>query len=115
MSRRFRPAWVAVLALAAASAPAQPDDLAKALATLKGVTKEGAANDAAGPAWKTVVDAGAPAFFPALTAVDDANPTAANWLRTAAGAIAEKEKKAGKALDSPRLEQFVVSSARHAP
>ncbi len=113
MSRRFRPAWVAVLALFAASAPAQPDDLAKALATLKGVTKEGAANDAAGPAWKTVVDAGAPAFFPALSAVDDANPTAANWLRTAAGAIAEKEKEKGKeAFTGPALEEFVLDTKK---
>lgn len=114
MSRRFRPAWVAVLALAAASAPAQPDDVAKAIATLKGVTKEGAANDAAGPAWKTVVDAGAPAFFPALTAIDDANPTAANWLRTAAGAVVEKEKKARKRIDEAALEAFVLDT-KHAP
>ncbi len=89
MHRRFRPGWAAAVALAvcaAASAPAQDDEVVKALATLKGVTKEGATNDAAGPAWKAVVDAGA--FFPALAAVDDANPTAANWLRTAAEAVA---------------------------
>jgi hypothetical protein len=116
MSRRFRPGWAAAVALAllAAHAPAQPDDLAKALATLKGVTKEGAANDAAGPAWKTVVDAGAAGFFPALVAVDDANPTAANWLRSAAGAIAEKERKAGRPFVAARLETF-VSNTRNAP
>jgi hypothetical protein len=114
MPRRFRPAWVAALALVAASAPAQPDDVAKAIATLKGVTKEGAANDAAGPAWKTVVDAGAPAFFPALKAIDDANPVAANWLRTAAAAVTEREKKAGKRIDETALEAFVLD-ARYAP
>lgn len=114
MPRRLRPGWAAAVALAllAASAPAQPDDLAKALATLKGVTKEGAANDAAGPAWKVVVDAGAPAFFPALAAIDDANPTAANWLRTAAAAVAEKEKKAGKALDQAALYAFVLDTTK---
>jgi hypothetical protein len=115
MHRRFRPGWAAAVALAvlAAAAPAQDADLDKAIATLKAVTKEGAANDAAGPAWKAVVDAGGPAFFPALGAVDDANPTAANWLRSAAGAIAEKEKKAGKAVAPPAaLEAFVMNTAR---
>lgn len=116
MHRRFRPGWAAAVALAvlAAAAPAQPDELIKAIATLRGVTKEGAANDAAGPAWKALVDAGAPAFFPALTAVDDANPVAANWLRTAAEAIAEKEKKTGKAIDATALEAFVLDR-KHAP
>jgi hypothetical protein len=116
MHRRFRPGWAAAvaLALAAASAPAQDDDLAKALAVLKGVTKEGANNDAAAPAWKTVVDAGVPAFFPALAAVDDANPAAANWLRTAAEAITEKEHKAGRAILSPQLEAFLVNT-KNAP
>ncbi|QDU23964.1 hypothetical protein [Urbifossiella limnaea] len=116
MLRRFRPGWAAavVLALLAAPAPAQPDDLVKALATLKGVTKEGASNDAAGPAWKAVVDAGAPAFFPALAAVDDANPTAANWLRSAAEAITEKEKTARKRIDEAALEAFVLDT-KYAP
>ncbi|MFO0799604.1 MAG: hypothetical protein U0804_19205 [Gemmataceae bacterium] len=116
MPRRFRPGWAAAVALAllAAPAPAQPADLAKALAALKGVTKEGAANDAAGPAWKTVVDAGAAGFFPALAAVDDANPTAANWLRSAASAIAEKERTAGRRFEAARLESF-VDDTKNAP
>ncbi|HYH63736.1 MAG TPA: hypothetical protein VD866_03465 [Urbifossiella sp.] len=115
MSRRFRPGWAVAVALAlfAASAPAQPDDLAKAIATLKGVTKEGAANDAAGPAWKAVVDAGAPALLPTLRAVDDANPTAANWLLTAAGAIAERHRK-DKGTFSPELDSIPLD-AKYAP
>ncbi|MBN9521968.1 hypothetical protein J0H58_26215 [bacterium] len=117
MHRRFRPGWAAAvaLALAAATAPAQDGDVAKAVAVLKGVTKEGTNNDAAGPAWKTVVDAGAPAFLPTLTAVDDANPTAANWLRSAAGAIAENEKKARRAFPGAELEGFVLDPRGAAP
>lgn len=105
MHRRFRPGWAAAVALAvlAAAAPAQDADVSKAIATLKGVTKEGAANDAAGPAWKAVVDAGAAALIPTLKAVDDANPTAANWLLTAAGAIAEKHRK-DKGTFTPELD-----------
>jgi hypothetical protein len=115
MPRWFRPGWAAAVALAllAAPAPAQPDDLAKALATLKGVTKEGAANDAAAPAWKTVVDAGAPALLPTLRAIDDANPVAANWLLSAAGAIAEKHRRA-KGTFSPELDT-VALDAKYAP
>ncbi len=103
-----------MLALAAA-APAQDGDSAKAIAVLKGVTKEGANNSAAGPAWKAVVDAGSPAFFPTLTAVDDANPTTANWLRSTAGAIAENEKKARRSFPGVVLEGFVLDPRATAP
>lgn len=116
MHRRFRPGWAAAVALAlfAAAAPAQDGDAEKAIAALKGVTKEGANNDAAGPAWKALVGAGAPAFFPALAAVDDTNPTAANWLRSAAAAIAENEKKTRKRINEAALEAFVLEK-KHAP
>ncbi|HEX4611787.1 MAG TPA: hypothetical protein VH092_26560 [Urbifossiella sp.] len=116
MHRWFRPGWAAAvaLALAAATAPAQDDDLARALAQLRLVTKEGASNDSAAPAWKAVVDAGAPALVPTLAAINDANPVAANWLRTAAEAIAEKEKAAGRSFPVPVLEGF-LENTKNAP
>ncbi|MBA4066238.1 MAG: hypothetical protein C0501_21485 [Isosphaera sp.] len=109
--------WVAVglgAALAAAPATSADDDLAKALATLKAVGKEGKGNEDAGPAWKAVVGKGGAALMPTLGAVDDAHPTAANWLRTAAGAVAEAERTAGRALPAKTLEAFATDT-RHAP
>jgi hypothetical protein len=93
---------------------AADEDTDRALATLKAVAREGKSNDAAGPAWKTIVSKGVPALIPALAAVDDANPTAANWLRTAAGAIAEAETQAGRKLPAADLEAFATNT-KHAP
>jgi hypothetical protein len=107
MLRRNRAAWVIVAALGVAlAAPAADDEVARSLAVLKAVGREGKANDAAGPAWKDLVSQGGSALFPTLAAVDDANPTTANWLRTAAEAIAEAETKAGRPLPADKLEAF---------
>ena len=121
MLRRTWFAWaVAVgVAVTAARTPAA-DDITRALATIKTVSREGKGNDAAGEAWKVLVAKGRAALLPALGAVDDANPTAANWLRTAADAIAEAEAKAGRTLPAVALEEFAKdtkfapSARRHA-
>jgi hypothetical protein len=113
--------WVAVaagVALVATPTPAQDGDTAKALAALKAVGKEGKGNEDAGPAWKTLTSKGAAGLIPALEAVDDANPTAANWLRSAAGATADAEKAAGRKFPADKLEAFATNpkfapSARH--
>src|SRR5438552_19184050 len=116
MPRRNNALWLpALLAAALAAVPAAADDdTDRALTTLKAVTREGKSNDAAGPAWKTLVSKGVAALFPTLVAVDDANPTAANWLRTAAGAIAEAETQAGRKLPAADLEAFATNS-KYAP
>ncbi|MDB5311537.1 MAG: hypothetical protein JWO38_5739 [Gemmataceae bacterium] len=119
MLRRNRAArqlgWVGVVALGVAfAAPAADDEIARPLAALKAVDREGKNNDTAGLAWKAVVSKGGPALFPTLEAIDDANPTAANWLRTAAGAIAEGETKAGRPLPADKLEGF-IKDTKNAP
>jgi hypothetical protein len=101
-----RLALIAVLALALAAPAPADEDTDRALAALKSVGREGKGNDTAGPAWKTLVSRGGEALFPALAAVDDANPVAGNWLRSAAGAIAEGETRAGRKLPAAKLEAF---------
>ncbi|HJZ58354.1 MAG TPA: hypothetical protein VKE74_25655 [Gemmataceae bacterium] len=105
----IRLGWAALLITAAVPASGA-DDTAKAIATIKAVTREGKGNDAAGPAWKALVAQGPAALFPTLEAIDDANPTAANWLRTAVDAIAENEMKAGRTLPADKLEAFVTNT-----
>jgi len=113
MHVRFWVAAVLVVALSAMPAPAD-DETVRALAKINAVTKEGKGNDDAGPAWKTLVSKGGPALLPTLEAVDDSNPTSANWLRAAVNAITEAEKAASRKLPADKLEAF-VTNAKFAP
>ncbi len=85
---------------------------AEALARLKTVGREGAGNVVAADAWKEVVRLGPSALPEVLAAMDDADATSANWLRTAVDAIAERSLAAGKPLPAEQLEQF-VRQTRH--
>lgn len=106
----FRKYLVVAALVALQGAPASCDDETdRALAAIQAVAREGKGNDDAGPAWKTLVGKGAPALFPALQAIDDANPTAANWLRAAVEAIAESEKAAGRQLPARGLQAFAAT------
>ncbi len=71
------------------------------------VGPEGKGNDTAATAWKELVNQGTTALPAIFNAIDGANPNAANWLRLAVGAIAEKEKSAGKKLPAADLETYV--------
>jgi len=86
----------------------------KLLNRIKAVAKEGDGNQDAQAAWKELVAQGGDALFPTLTALDDASPVAANWLRSAVNALVEKEKAAGKKLPADQLETY-VKDAKHSP
>lgn len=65
-------------------------------------------------AWQKMVQAG-PANIPViLKDLDQANPTQANWLRTAVEAIVDKELSAGRKLDQAALEAFLKDTT-HQP
>ena len=107
----------AVLALFVSAGLASAANLAdaqKLLNQIKAVSKEGAGNQEAGAAWKDLVTLGGEAILPTLTAMDDASAPAANWLRSAITALAEKEKTAGKKLPADGLEAF-VKDRKHNP
>jgi hypothetical protein len=101
-------AMVGLLALAAA-APAA-DAL---LARIRAVGREGAGNREAAAAWKEVTSRGPEALPDVLAAMDGAGPVAANWLRVAADAIAERAVAGHQSLPTDRLEQF-IKDTRHA-
>ncbi len=88
------------------------DETAPLLAKIKAVGKEGAGNAEATKVFRELVKHGPESLVAILAAMDDADPTAANWLRNAVDAIAERELKAGRKLPADRLEAFVLD-AKH--
>jgi len=102
---------VAVVALL--SVPALAADPAALLAQIKQVGKEGQGNPEAAKAWQELTKAGPGALIATLAALDDANPAAANFLRSAVDAIAERELTAGRPLPADKLEAFVKDTQRN--
>jgi hypothetical protein len=77
------------------------------LAAMKQVTPDGRANLAAARAWRQVARLPATELPRILSAMDGASPLAANWLRGAVDAIAERTLAAGGRLPAAGLEQLV--------
>jgi hypothetical protein len=96
-----------VTALAVAL-PARGGEAEPLLAKLKTVGREGAGNVEASKAWRELVKLGPGVLIDVLAGMDDADATAANWIRSAADAIAERELNAGRTLPAKELETFVL-------
>jgi hypothetical protein len=95
--------------------PAPAADSAPLLAAIKTVGREGAGNVEASRAWQELVKLGPAALFDTLAALDDADPTAANWLRSAVDAIADRELAAKRPLPADKLEAFVKDTKHSGP
>ena len=105
--------WSSSLALVVVAAMSvEAADVAPHIARIKAVGKEGKGNADASAAWRELVKEGPDALPSILAALDDASPTAANWLRSAVDAIADRALRAGKLSPAP-LEKF-VKETRHA-
>jgi hypothetical protein len=102
--------WLCVCPRAAAA-----EDVAPLVARIKAVGKEGAGNADAARAWKDLSRQGPGALIDILAALDDAGPVAANWLRSAVDAIAEKTLDSGKSLPAEKLEAFVRDTHHGGP
>jgi hypothetical protein len=92
---------------------ARAQDAGPLLARIKAVGKEGAGNAEAAKAWKALVKLGPGALPDILAGLDDASPTAANWIRAAVEQIRDDAQAAGKPLPADRLEAF-VKETKHA-
>lgn len=90
---------------------AEPSVLLK---TLREATVDGETNREAAGAWRQLTQIEAGQLPRILTAMDDAGPLAANWLRTAVDAIAERELRQQGELPVDELERFVLDT-RHDP
>jgi hypothetical protein len=79
--------------------------------TVKAVGPEGRGNAAAIEAVKELSAGSSASLIPLLSAMDDASPLAANWLRGAFEAVAAKAVKSRK-LPAKELEAFIVDTKR---
>jgi hypothetical protein len=110
-------AWLALTVLAAASAaPAAQgaESFSSALATLQKVGHAASGNRAATRAWAVVAAVDAAQMPKILAALDDAGPLAANYLRAAIDAVAERTLAQGQSLPHEQLQRFVLDTD-HAP
>lgn len=84
------------------------------LETLRAVGPKGAGHEAASAAWQEVAKGDASKLPEVLAALDGASPLAANWIRSAVDAIAERELQRGGKLPIEQLQAFVFET-KHEP
>lgn len=88
------------------------DDLPQSLAALQQASASGDDAAAMARAWSAVTQADAAQLPAVLSALDGAGPVAANWIRSAADAIAERQVQRGGPLPLKELERFVLDVKR---
>lgn len=104
----------ALLLLAAGSASGESIDVAAHVKTLHAVGPKGQGNREATEAWKTLARAEASQLPELLAGLDGAAPLAANYLRAAIDAVAERELARGGKLPAADLEKFLLDQ-KHNP
>ena len=103
-----------VISLASLISPAQAATTSELIQTIKAVGPEGAGNVAAIKAVQELSQSSSIELLPLLTAMDDASPLAANWLRGAFESIAAREVKTTGKLPAKELESFVLDTKHDA-
>ena len=89
-------------------AAAQSESLGPSLEVLRQVDREGKGNRAATQAWSQITASADAEQLPTiLAAMDGAGPLAANWLRAAVDAIAERQVQQKRAIPVAKLETFL--------
>jgi hypothetical protein len=84
-------------------------DLPQAIRTLRSVGREGQGNRSATKAWAELAAvADASQLTVILASIDGATPLAANWLRAAVDAVAERQLKQAGTLPVAELERFLA-------
>lgn len=90
------------------------DELPPLLKTILAVGPEGRGHREAAVACRKLIEADGSALPAVFAAMDEANPLAANWLRSAAETIADRQIAHGDKLPADKLEKFVLD-VRHQP
>jgi len=89
---------------------AEAADFDAAVKTILNVGSEGKGNPEASAAWKELAQIPVADLPRLLAAFDQANPLAANWLRSAAETVASRELKATGKLPQAELEKFIAAT-----
>jgi hypothetical protein len=89
-------------------------DVPALLKALQAVGPQGAGHQEGARAWADLSRADADALPGILEGMDRANPLAADWIATAAEAVAERHVQRGGKLPAAALEKFVLQRS-HAP
>ncbi len=105
---------VAGLLAGLAGTAASAADLGPLLAKLQAVGPGGKGHREVAEAWRELARADASQLPSLLAALDQAGPLAANWIRTAIDAVAERTVQSGGTLPALELEKF-VRDRRHVP
>jgi hypothetical protein len=105
---------VVVVAALFAAHTTRGDALTDAIVVLKSAQPGEAGQQAAQAAWAIAAHADAGRLPELLTALDDAGPLAANWIRAAIDAIGERTAKQPDAAVRAALEKFTLETT-HAP
>src|SRR5262249_606697 len=93
----------------------QRADVKPLLAKIRAVGRQGEGNVEAARAWRQLTSHGPDVLLDILASRDDADPAAANWLRSAVEAITDRTLAAGKKLPAGPLEAFVRDTRRAGP
>jgi len=109
-------AWCGIVACCCLISPARGEtqDVAPLLAKLREVGPEGKGHRAASDAWSKLARSDAQQLPTILAGMDGAELLAANWIRAAVDAIAERQLATGGKLPTAELERF-VKDTRHNP
>lgn len=110
--KRLTFCWVVALAVGLASANAGAcQDVQSLVLRIKAVGKEGVGNPEAAKAFKQLVHMG-PGILPeVLAGMDDANPVAINWLRSAVESIQDRAINNNQKIPTDRLEAFLKDTS----
>lgn len=90
--------WLAVSIVTGVCWPAIAAGVDDQIARVKSAGPEGKGSATVAAAWSELSRQNADALVPVLAGMDRATPIAANWLRSAAGAIAERARAAKQQL-----------------
>ncbi len=93
-----------------ASLEAQAVEVQPHLKTLRSVGPMGAGHREATAAWQELAKAHISQLTAVLAGIDGANPLAANWIRSAAETIADRQEKSGQPLPLKDLERFTLDT-----
>ena len=112
MNRQRQPIAVAAILMGLFAATCSAAELDDALATLRAVGPLGAGNEAASAAWSEAAAVDVSRVPELLAGLKDANPLAANWIRTAVDTVCERALRDQGELPQAALKHLIQDTSQ---